>query len=565
MQDSQEGENSAAHQDPGLSAAGAGIATDRQAVPGEEPSSSPRIMLAICPRCRGVFVVGSPCTACASRGPSPVAFAILGALTLAVFVVVLGLILAKRALDGYERGSERVSLGVAERVYQPSENEIAAKREQAAPLKAEKEGLPAQFVEAAEQGDLMSQLNLGIWLAAGAFGPVDAAESRHWFELASERGDAFAAMKLGELSIQGVSDASQLGWFTHGEYKTLDDAVRRLEQLGVSSDPSYRIFASSPEQFVVVSGPVLNPVVAANRAGRAVDPREVASFTSGSEFRSLMWMFRGPIASSIGVEKNSSGVVAGRGLRVRVRREDSEESYELSLESEENGTPSFKGTYRYRDIAEDPVVLSVVDVDPSSTSPELLMTAWTGGAHCCAVPVMAYRDNRGEWAWSEFGMLDGQGYQVVDLNGDGVGEFVGPDQSFLYAFDSYSMSFAPRVIYQFRQGELRNVSTDPQFRRLLLEDLADIEEQLRDDPKLARSNGFLAAWVALKMRAGSGQEAWNRMLKSFDAQSEFLPVICLEKGISVSNCPKEKQVQVAFPVALKRHLQDHGYWDPSVR
>jgi serine protease Do len=71
------------------------------------------------------------------------------------------------------------------------------------------------------------------------------------------------------------------------------------------------------------------------------------------------------------------------------------------------------------------------------------MTSFTGGAHCCTETQIATSDSDGRWSVLKADRLDGDGYQFEDLDEDGVSELVSVDNSFLYDFDAYAMSYAP--------------------------------------------------------------------------------------------------------------------------
>jgi hypothetical protein len=87
--------------------------------------------------------------------------------------------------------------------------------------------------------------------------------------------------------------------------------------------------------------------------------------------------------------------------------------------------------------------LKVVDLDGDG-EPEVVVDAFTGGAHCCSLTEIfrftgsAYARLEAEW-----GSL---GYTLKDLDGDGRPELSGYDWAFEDAFSSHAASFEPPLV-----------------------------------------------------------------------------------------------------------------------
>lgn len=59
------------------------------------------------------------------------------------------------------------------------------------------------YRQAAEQGHLSAQVNLGVMCVAGEGGPPDLNEAVHWYAQAAEQGDALAQFNLGAMYVEG--------------------------------------------------------------------------------------------------------------------------------------------------------------------------------------------------------------------------------------------------------------------------------------------------------------------------------------------------------------------------
>jgi len=90
--------------------------------------------------------------------------------------------------------------------------------------------------------------------------------------------------------------------------------------------------------------------------------------------------------------------------------------------------------------------LQVVDLDADG-EPEVLVDAYTGGAHCCALTEIlrfngtAYTTSEASWG--------NIGYELKDLDADGRPDFVTADDAFSYAFSSYAGSYHPPLVLDY--------------------------------------------------------------------------------------------------------------------
>jgi len=121
---------------------------------------------------------------------------------------------------------------------------------------------------------------------------------------------------------------------------------------------------------------------------------------------------------------------------------------------------------------------TIVEMDASNGAPEVVLEAYTGGAHCCVEARIATRTATG-WVEVPGGARDGDGSKLADLDGDGTAEIVSPDNDFLYAFGCYACSVAPLKIEALSGDALVDVSFEPRFRdahRAYLESLEGSRE-----------------------------------------------------------------------------------------
>jgi hypothetical protein len=162
------------------------------------------------------------------------------------------------------------------------------------------------------------------------------------------------------------------------------------------------------------------------------------------------------------------------------------------------------------------------------------------------------------WRAVEAGKFDGGLYQAQDIDGDGRYELALPDDRFFYAFACYACSSAPMRVLRLDRDRIIDVSTEASYRvahaawlKLMIE---------ASQPDVDR-NGFLAGYVAEKIRLGEGKEAWALMLESYDRSSDWgLEQDCSERGPR-TRC-KDGKVKLDFPAALRRHLEKTGYKPP---
>src|SRR5262249_10990680 len=209
--------------------------------------------------------------------------------------------------------------------------------------------------------------------------------------------------------------------------------------------------------------------------------------------------------------------------------------------------------------AEEPsATAEVMRLDLATPVPQVVMTAFTFGAHCCTITRIATVVGSDEWRVLDAGQLDGDGYRFVDIDNDGARELVSSDNSFLYAFEAYAGSYAPTRITKLAGNDLSDVTNEPKYRPFLRRRLQDMEAEAKKDADLWHSNGFLGGWVAAKSLVGEVDDAWKRMLAAYDRNSDWSLEECTT-GQEIDQCPKDKVRQQTFPEALKKLLESNDY------
>jgi len=199
---------------------------------------------------------------------------------------------------------------------------------------------------------------------------------------------------------------------------------------------------------------------------------------------------------------------------------------------------------------------SIAEIDPTNDFEEIYFTSYSGGAHCCSRVIVATH-TAGGWTATEVGEFDGDGGFLEDIDGDGTAEIVTTDDRFLYRFDCYSCSAAPLRVITVRNGTVLELSGDPRFRDAHRRWLEQIEEDIEPGRRWS-SPGFLAGWMATRIRLGDGEAAWQELIDHWDFDSDPGSVTCLT-GAEADKCPRRSRTVLKFPERLKLFLEQNGY------
>ncbi len=109
---------------------------------------------------------------------------------------------------------------------------------------------------------------------------------------------------------------------------------------------------------------------------------------------------------------------------------------------------------------------------------------------------------RQEWAINN--------YQLEDLDNSGTPEFIASDRRLSGYFASQAGTAYPKQIWQYRQGELQDVTTE--FPEVLRQGAQEMWEAVEDAQAADREHrGYLAAYLANKANLGEADQAWSQI------------------------------------------------------
>jgi hypothetical protein len=199
---------------------------------------------------------------------------------------------------------------------------------------------------------------------------------------------------------------------------------------------------------------------------------------------------------------------------------------------------------------------SIAEIDPDNRQREVFFSSYSGGAHCCN-SVVVVTDVAGRWTAVPVGDFDGDGDLLHDIDKDGRAEIVTVDNRFLYRFDCYACSAAPLVVYAVTGGTVVDVSAEPRYATAQRHWLAQIEDTV-DPAQRWSSPGYLAGWVAQKVRVGEGAAAWAALEAHWDLARDAGEEVCLT-GAPLDACPSRERKVMKFPQRLKLFLDETGY------
>jgi hypothetical protein len=102
-----------------------------------------------------------------------------------------------------------------------------------------------------------------------------------------------------------------------------------------------------------------------------------------------------------------------------------------------------------------------------------------------------------------------------------------------------------------------DVSAEPRFLPAHREWLKQIDEGV-DPAQRWTSPGFLAGWVAAKVRVGEGEDAWKQLTDNWNTATDPGEEVCRTGG-DIDACAKKDRAVLPFPDRLRLFLEQNGY------
>lgn len=205
-------------------------------------------------------------------------------------------------------------------------------------------------------------------------------------------------------------------------------------------------------------------------------------------------------------------------------------------------------------------VVSLVRLDAASPIPQVMVSVYSGGAHCCEITSIVGRRADGTWqATPPVTEDDGNQPEIVAPGQGAAPVLVTHDGRFNYTFASHAGSYLPLVLLGYADGALHDVTRDPANRSVLK---ADLDHQRSNWIAGGRSepNGFLAYAVATAANLGDPAPAWRAMLAGQDrSPGAVTPTPCEMLGQAQHTCTDAQKKGVPFPQGLSLLLVHAGY------
>src|SRR3954447_14020314 len=149
--------------------------------------------------------------------------------------------------------------------------------------------------------------------------------------------------------------------------------------------------------------------------------------------------------------------------------------------------------------AQPPLIIRDLDADGE---PEVVYTAYTGGAHCCVMAgFFELAADASHYSLADH-LFGNPGFAIKDLNHDGRPELLSADDAFAYRFTSYAFGGFPLLVLRYDQGRFGEITA--RFKGRLRADSNAFWRGYktlrphRDDS----ARGQISAWAADQYRLG---------------------------------------------------------------
>ncbi|MBO6637140.1 MAG: hypothetical protein JJ920_09445 [Roseitalea sp.] len=240
-------------------------------------------------------------------------------------------------------------------------------------------------------------------------------------------------------------------------------------------------------------------------------------------------------------------------------REAGDNMFEAELSVSLDGQTVFQRTYDEMFSLFQAPILKLVEMDTANDAPELFVSRYSGGAHCCNLVSIIAKLDDGRWSEIDAGAYDGDpaANYPQDATGDGVAEIITLDNSFLYTFASYAGSFAPTIVLTLRDGAVADVTGEPDYEYVLRSALRNLGAMPESG---ASRNSWLAAHAAMQVRLGA-EDPFSLADKDHDPEPDWGLTFCKDEGTETYECPEDRIGRIAFPVALRQFLSERGYME----
>jgi hypothetical protein len=196
-----------------------------------------------------------------------------------------------------------------------------------------------------------------------------------------------------------------------------------------------------------------------------------------------------------------------------------------------------------------------------SGQPNLVVSQWTGGAHCC-FEINVFSLGKDFKLLGKIENDDGGSGEFKDVDGDGKLEFIGHDFAFAYWHECFAASPSPGVVLKFRDGKYslaldlmkKPVTSDKEVKENIKKKQGEIKRQIAIDMKTAKeTDAGQFAWILGDVILPS--DVWARMLDLIYSSHPKEAWTFLDEI-----WPKGKPGKEQFIREFKEQLSRSKYW-----